>query len=171
MILTAEELLAGSDLHHTVLIPLELLHPGSEGQPPPGELPAVILRPLTVRDLQLILKAARQDDWLLSALMVQRALVEPELSQNQIAALPAGLLRYLADQVNRLSGIGFSEDTVEHLVQAPLARACFILAREFGWTPEQVSAMTMGQILLYLQMLGDGQRPSASSGRVPQEAR
>ena len=38
------------------------------------------------------------------------------------------------------------------LVQAPLAKACFVLAKEFGWTPEQVSGMTIGQILLYLEM-------------------
>jgi hypothetical protein len=37
-------------------------------------------------------------------------------------------------------------------VQAPLAKACFILAKEFGWTPEEVSGMTIGQILLYLEM-------------------
>ena len=41
---------------------------------------------------------------------------------------------------------------VEELVQAPLARACFILAKEFGWTPEEVSGMTIGQILLYIEM-------------------
>jgi hypothetical protein len=163
MILTAEELLAGSDLRHEVSIPADLLHPGNlppgQSQSQPEERSSVLLRPLAVRDLQLILKAARQDDLLTSALMVQRALVEPTLTQAQVAAMPAGLLRYLADQVNRISGIGVTIDTVEHLVQAPLARACFILAREFGWTPEQVSGMTLGQILLYLEMLGNGQKP------------
>ncbi|HEY64200.1 MAG TPA: hypothetical protein G4O02_06470 [Caldilineae bacterium] len=155
MTLTAEELLAGSEIRHQVPIPAELLHSSGETAPANKEA-TVILRPLTVRDLQLIVKAAREDDLLTSALMVQRALVEPELSQAQVAAMPAGLLRYLADQVNRISGIGVTADTVEHLVQAPLARACFILAREFGWTPQQVSEMTLGQILLYLEMLGDG---------------
>jgi hypothetical protein len=156
MILTAEDLLAGSELRHQIAIPDDLLPPDSRRAD--GEGPRlVVLRPLTVRDLQLIVKAARQDDLLTSALMVQRALVEPELSQGQVAALPAGLLRYLADQVNRVSGIGVTADTVERMVQAPLARACFILAREFGWTPQQVSEMTLGQILLYLEMLGDGQ--------------
>ncbi len=155
MILTAEDLLAGSEVRHEVTIPAELLHPNGETGPTDEEA-AVILRPLTVRDLQLIVKAAREDDLLTSALMVQRALVEPELNQAQVTAMPAGLLRYLADQVNRISGIGVTADTMEHLVQAPLARACFILAREFGWTPQQVSEMTLGQILLYLEMLSDG---------------
>ena len=34
------------------------------------------------------------------------------------------------------------------MVQAPLAKACFVLAKEFGWTPEEVSGMTIGQIRL-----------------------
>jgi len=157
MILTAEELLAGSEMRHEVPVPPELLHLNGEDHTDTDESPTVVLRPLTVRDLQLIVKAARQDDLLTSSLMVQRALLEPELNQAQVSAMPAGLLRYLADQVNRISGIGVTADTVQHLVQAPLARACFILAREFGWTPQQVSEMTLGQILLYLEMLGDGQ--------------
>ena len=35
----------------------------------------------------------------------------------------------------------------------PLVRAAFILAREFGWTPEQVGQLTLGQIMLHLQLL------------------
>jgi len=38
-------------------------------------------------------------------------------------------------------------------VRAPLARACFILAREFGWTPAECSELTVGQVLLYLEMI------------------
>jgi hypothetical protein len=38
-----------------------------------------------------------------------------------------------------------------------LAKACFILAKEFGWSPEDVSAMTIGQILLYLEMARRGE--------------
>ena len=154
MILTAEELLAGSQSRHQVPIPPELLSANGD-KAGPGDGGSVILRPLTVRDLQLVIKAARQDDLLMAALMVRQALVEPQLDQAQVAVLPAGLLRYLADQVNRISGIGVTADTMQHLVQAPLARACFILAREFGWTPQQVSEMTLGQILLYLEMLGE----------------
>jgi hypothetical protein len=56
------------------------------------------------------------------------------------------------DQINSVSGISTPKNALEEVVQAPLAKACFVLAREFGWTPEQVSAMTIGQILLYLEM-------------------
>lgn len=146
--LTAEELLAGGTINHEVALPAEAM--GQNGDPPQGG--RVILRPLTVRDLQQINKAARDDDSLTAALMLQLALVEPALKLNQILEMPAGRARFLVDQVNRISGINTPRDELEELVQAPLARACFVLAREFGWTPEEVSGMTIGQILLYLEM-------------------
>jgi len=47
------------------------------------------------------------------------------------------------------------------LAQAPLARASFILAKEFGWTLKQFNEMTIGQVLLFLQMLKDQKRRKA----------
>ena len=41
-----------------------------------------------------------------------------------------------------------------------MARACFVLAKEFGWTPEEVSGLTLGQILLYLEMANGGGQAS-----------
>lgn len=35
---------------------------------------------------------------------------------------------------------------------SPLVRTAYVLAREFGWTPEQIQAMTMAQVSIYLQM-------------------
>ena len=49
-------------------------------------------------------------------------------------------------------------------MQAPLARACYVLAREFGWTPEEVSGMTIGQILLYLEMTPDNGAETSVKG-------
>lgn len=144
--LSAEELLAGSALHHPVSIPAEILPAPAHG---PG---AVVLKPLTVKDLQLIVRAARDDAGLTAALMIQQALVEPPLAAAQVAALPAGLARFLVDAINRISGLSTTADELTEHVQAPLARACFALAREFGWTPEEVSGLTIGQILVYLQM-------------------
>lgn len=146
--LTAEELLAGSGLTHEVTIPIELLPEDGRGN---GSR-QVVLRPLTVKDLQTVVKAARDDAGLSSALMIQQALVEPSLSHTQVLKLPAGLAKFLVDKINELSGLTTTADALTEHVQAPLARACFILAREFGWTPEEVSGMTIGQILLYLQM-------------------
>lgn len=148
--LTAEELLAGTSLSHTVTIPADLLPAGRNGGG------TVTLKPLTVKDLQLIVRAARDDAGMTAALMIQQALVEPPLAAGQVSGLPAGVARYLVDEINRISGLSTSADEMTEHVQAPLARACFILAREFGWTPEQVSGLTIGQILLYLQMARPG---------------
>lgn len=146
MMLTTEELLAGGSLLHEVEIPAELLSLNSSSNQ------VVKLRPLTVRDLQLIGKAARDDESLSAALMIQQALVEPALKMEQISKLSGGLARFLVQKINAISGINTPQDALEELVQAPLARACFTLAKEFGWTPEEVSGMTIGQILLYLEM-------------------
>jgi hypothetical protein len=152
MSLTAEELLAGSALKHEVRIPPELLSGA------PADV-MVVLRPLTVQDLQRIGKAARSDSSLSATLMIQQAIVEPEMRLEEIMRLPAGLARFLVDKINSISGIDTPRDALQELVQAPLAKACFVLAKEFGWTPEEVSGMTIGQILLYLEMArGDGNK-------------
>jgi len=148
MPLTVEELLAGSALTHEVEMPAELMSTSADG---PADA-RIVLRPLTVRDLQRIGKAVRDDNSLSAALMIQQALVEPELKLEEVTRLSAGLARFLVERINVISGINTPRDALEELVQAPLARACFVLAKEFGWTPEEVSGMTIGQILLYLEM-------------------
>jgi len=181
MRLTAEELLAGGSLTYTVAVPPALLAAGAasagdngttpvapRGDAPapaaaPSEARTVVLRPLTLADIQVIVKAAREDDLLTSALILQRTLVEPKLAAAQVIALPAGLVRFLVDEVNRISGLDLPGEALTGAVQAPLSRACFVLAREFGWTPQEVSEMTIGQILLYLEMLnGTGQPAEAT---------
>lgn len=149
MMLSAEELLAGGSLTHEVELPAGLL--GGNGADA-----RVVLRPLTVRDLQRIAKAAQDDEGMSAALMVQQALVQPQLKLDQVSSLPAGVARFLVDRINEISGISTPRNALEELVQAPLAKACFVLAREFGWTPEEVSGMTIGQILLYLEMAHRG---------------
>jgi hypothetical protein len=143
-LVSAEELLAGSSLERTITIPAELA--GAAG------VSGVRMRPLTVRDLQRISKAAKEDESLSGSFLIQQALVEPVLSHEQVLQLPAGLARFLIDRVNEISGIDAPRDALQEFVQAPLAKACFILAKEFGWTAEDVSGMTIGQILLYLEM-------------------
>ncbi|HEV7377135.1 MAG TPA: hypothetical protein VGN95_20630 [Pyrinomonadaceae bacterium] len=152
MALTAEELLAGGALTHEVEVSSELLSSNGRGLPDAR----VTLRPLTVRDLQRINKAARDDESLSAALMIQHALVEPALKIDQVTELPAGLARFLLDSINAISGISTARTELQEAVQAPLARACFVLAKEFGWTPEEVSGLTIGQILLYLEMAHGG---------------
>ena len=148
MTLSSEDLLAGGALRHEIEVPPEYLN--GAGQSETGR--TVSAQPLTVRDVQLIGKAARDDEGLSAALMIQQALVEPKLKLEQVQQLPAGLARHLVDRINEISGIDLPRNALQEMVQAPLARACFVLSREFGWTPEEVSGMTIGQILLYLEM-------------------
>ncbi len=152
MALTAEELLAGGSLTHEVDVPADVLPSNGDG-PFAG---AVVLRPLTVRHLQQIGKAGRDDEELAAALIIQRGLVEPSLTLEQVADLPAGAARFLVERINAISGVSTPRDELEEVVQEPLARACFFLAKEFGWTAEDVSAMTVGQILLYLELARGG---------------
>ena len=70
----------------------------------------------------------------------------------------AGLVEFLLHEVNRISGLALAGDELEQVVHAPLARACFVLAREFGWTPDECARLTIGQVLLYVDLLGRGER-------------
>jgi hypothetical protein len=151
--LSAEELLAGSALTFEVEVPAAILHPGNSAGNEAGEGGTVQLRPLTVHDLQLVSRAARESDSLLATLMVQRALVEPAMSVAQVSTLPVGLVQLLLHHVNRISGISATSNQLASAAEAPLAKAAFVLAREFGWTPQQVGELTLGQVLLHLQML------------------
>jgi hypothetical protein len=87
--------------------------------------------------------------------MVQTALVDPQLTVSQVAGLQVGLLQFLLGEVNRISGISANATSVQDAAEDPLVRAAFLLSREFGWTPDQVGALTLGQVLLHLQMLKD----------------
>lgn len=148
--LTADELLAGSALSFDISVPASLVEPGRL-----GEAGQVRLRPLTVRDLQLISRAARDNDALVGALMVHTALVEPALNVGQVNGLGAGLMEFLLAEVNRISGLAVEPASLASAAEAPIARAAHVLAQRFGWTPEQIGALTLGQILLHLQMLRD----------------
>ena len=152
MMLSAEELLAGSRLTFEVEVPEEILEPTRNGN---GEGPArkVQLRPLTVNDLQLVSRAAKESDNLVATLMVQRALVEPEMSVAEATTMHVGLMQFLLRQVNRISAIEATSDLLSATMEAPLTKAAFVLAKEFGWTPQQVNELTLGQVLLHLKML------------------
>jgi len=150
--LTPETLLGGSALTTEVEIPQRLL-----GALPPEDR-RVCLKPLSVHDLRLIHRAARDSDELTAALMVQRALVDPVLTLQQVSAMSAGLLQFLLRQVNDISGIHVTEQEIADALQDPLTQASLELAREFGWTPEQIGELTMGQVALHLQMLRNQSR-------------
>ena len=115
MTLTAEELLAGSALNHTISIPSDLL----TGNGYSVANTEVVIRPLTVRDLQRISKAAHDDDNLSAALMIVQAMVEPNLKLDQVTQLPAGIARFLVEQINTISGVNTPRSTLEAMVQVP----------------------------------------------------
>lgn len=150
--LSADELLAGGGLTFEIAVPAEVLRPGMDADTETNSR-TVKLRPLTVQDLQLISRAAKEDDELVATLMVQRALVEPTLSVAEVSTMHVGLMQYLMSEVNRISGISMTSGELSEATEDPLVKAAFVLAREFGWTPEQINQLTLGQVLLHTEML------------------
>jgi hypothetical protein len=150
--LSAEDLLAGAAGTFTVTLPAAVLRPGP-GDAPSGIAGEVQLRPLQIRDVERVTRAAKEQRVLTSVLMVQQALVSPKLTVEQVGSLSAGLVQYLLQRVNQISGLDLGEEELDKAVKAPLAKACFVLSREFGWTPAECSELTIGQVLLYLEML------------------
>lgn len=153
--LTASDLLAGSQLVFKIKIPDKILKPLTEAglDENSEQVQTVRLKPLTVKDLQRIARAAKESDDLLAAFMVQKSLVEPEMTIRQVLSMHVGLMQYLLQKVNQISGIETTADQISSSLEAPLSKAAFILAREFGWTPQEINELTFGQILLHLQML------------------
>jgi hypothetical protein len=156
--LTTDELLLGATATHEIEIPAEVLRPAGDAEPESDEPPGrVVLRPLLLSDVQRIHQAAHESRDLTSVLMVQQALVDPKVTVEDVNGMHAGLVEFLLHEVNRISGLALGGDELEEAVQAPLARACFVLAREFGWTPDECARLTVGQVLLYLELLGRGE--------------
>jgi hypothetical protein len=159
MFLTPEELMAGGNMSYEIEIPEAVLHPKLDGEPVnPDTGKKVKLRPLTVKDVQLIAKAAKADEVLTSILMIQKAVVEPQLKQSDIANMHSGLIGFLVDRINYISGLSTTEDEIQEIAESPIVQAFFVLAKEFNWTPQQVREMTVGQILGYLEMLNQAKR-------------
>lgn len=149
--LTGEELLAGASLDFEMEIPDEILHPvhGSANK----LASKVRMRPLSVMDLQLINRAAKENDNLVAALMIHRALIEPQMTVPQVSSMHVGLTQYLLSCVNEISGITSSAKQLDDAVEAPLTKAAYVLSKAFGWSPQQVGELTLGQMLLNLKML------------------
>jgi hypothetical protein len=157
MLITPEELLAGKEMTYDVEVPPSVLTAGEEGQRN-SEAKKIRLRPLTIKDVQLIAKAAQDDEVLTSELMIHRAVVEPKLNQNEIAGMPGGLVRFLVESINRISGLNAGADDLKEMAGSPIVQAFFVLAKEFNWTPQQVKQMTVGQIIGYLELLNNTKR-------------
>lgn len=165
--LSADDLLLGASATFEVVVPRDVLAPSGSPGDEDGDM-TVVLRPLQLADIARIDRAGRDDATLVSVLMVAQSLVDPAMSIDQVQRMHAGLVEFLLDHVNRISGLRVPADELAEQVQAPLAKACFVLAREFGWTPDDCSGLTVGQVLLYLEMLGRGEAvdPGAVGARA-----
>ena len=150
---SVEELLLGGRGTHAVTVPRDVLSPAEPGL---TDGPVTVeLRPLVLADVQRLQRAAHDDRALMSVLMVQQAMVSPTVTLEQVNAMHCGLVEFLVGEVNRISGLRMGRDELDEVIRAPLARACFELARHFGWTPDECADLTVGQILVYLEMLGN----------------
>jgi hypothetical protein len=157
MLITPEELLAGKELTYEVEVPVTVLANG-EDRPKNSEAKKIRLRPLTIKDVQLIARAAQDDEVLTSVLMIHRAVVEPKLQQSEIGDMPGGLVRFLVEQINRISGLSAGDGELKEIAASPIVQTFFVLAKEFNWTPQQVKQMTVGQIISYLELLNQTRR-------------
>jgi hypothetical protein len=146
-VLAAQDLLAGSTITHDVRVPREILTPGAQPLEDDG---IVRMRPLNVAILTLISRAAREDPSLIPLLMIKESLVEPVLTLDQIRRMHVGLVHFLVEGVGFISGLGSDNEALDETASSPLGQTHILLAKHFGWTPEQVSQLTPGQVAVYL---------------------
>ena len=109
------------------------------------------LRPLSVGVLALISRAAREDAGLVPLLMIKEALVEPVLGLDQVRQMHLGLVHFLIQQINLISGLGPDGESIDNAASSALGETHLLLAKHFGWTPEQVSQLTPAQVAVYLK--------------------
>lgn len=152
--LSVEELLSGGAFTHDIELPEQVLWPsglaqhGSTHQDDP--IHKIRLRPLNVATLTLITRAAQDNAGLVPLLMIKEALVEPSMNLDQIQKMHIGLVHFLVNQVNRISGLTTDDDALDRALNSSLVQTQLLLAQHFGWTPEQVMDLSPGQIAIYL---------------------
>lgn len=146
-VLSAHDLLSGSQIIHEIQIPAAILTPHTLNN---DFVQTVRIRPLSLATITVISKAARDDASLVPVLMVKEAVVEPVLSFDQVRQMQIGLVHYLVSQINRVSGLGTDGSVMEETLNSPLGQTHWVLAQHFGWTPDQVSQLTPAQVAVYL---------------------
>jgi hypothetical protein len=82
--------------------------------------------------------------------MLKESLFEPELGLDDIRRLHVGLVQFLLDRINEISGLHGLDGGADEAARSALGGTHLLLARHFGWTPEQVSQLTPGQVAVYL---------------------
>lgn len=103
LMLTADDLLAGSNGTFDLVIPPKILNPT---QSETLEEEALIkIKPLTIGAFQLIMKAAKSDPGLIPLLMIKEAVIEPSLSINQVKQMHIGLVEFIVHHIRTISGL------------------------------------------------------------------
>jgi len=148
-LLAAQDLLAGSGVTHEIRVHREVLAPGAQPAEDAGD-GTVRMKPLSIAVLALISRAAREDPGLIPLLMIKESLVEPALGLDQIRQMHVGLVHFLVGKVNLISGLAADGGALDETVGSPLGQTHILLAKHFGWTPEQVAQLTPGQVAVYL---------------------
>ena len=146
-ILSAQDLLAGSTLTHEVDVPEAI--PSLAG-PRRRRRRDGSGRPLSVGMLALISRASREDPALVPLLMIKEGLVEPAVTIEQARQMHVGLVHFLVGKINEASGLGAEGEALERALGSPAGQVQILLARHFGWTPQQVAQLTPGQVMVYL---------------------
>ncbi len=141
--------MAGSLLIHDIAVPEEVRLP-KLGVAKSGERRFVRMRPLSVGTLAIISRAARDDASLVPLLMIKEAMVEPAVTLDQVRQMHVGLVHFLVGEINQISGLGPDGEAYEEALRSPAARTHLLLAKHFGWTPEQVAQLTPAQVMVYL---------------------
>jgi hypothetical protein len=148
-VLSAQDLLTGSKLIHHITVPGRVLNPAGATEDNSDAL-IVRMRPLDVGTLALISRAARDDVSLIPLLMIKESLVEPTVTLDQLRQMHIGLVHFLVTRVYLISGLTEQGESLLEAAESPNSAAYLLLAKHFGWTPEQVSQLTPGQVAVYL---------------------
>lgn len=169
--LSADDLLQGSQVTHEIKIPPAILTLAEEAH---ADSATVLLRPLSMGTLTLISRAAHDDLSLIPLLTIKESLVDPTLSLEQVRSLNVGLVHYLVQQINLVSGLTADGEVNDGAATSPQTQGYVLLAKHFGWTPEQVSQLTPGQVAIYLagvqQLLNLEKGVSHESSGIPATA-
>jgi hypothetical protein len=104
--LTAEDLLFGVHSSYDVAVPQSLLQPTADR----SEIGAdkdknVQLQPLSLRTFQRIVKTCQYDSDQISRYMIREGLINPKLTDEQIAMLPVGIANFLVEKIQWISGL------------------------------------------------------------------
>ena len=147
-ILSTDDLITGSSVIHDITIPGEVLSPQAQEENVVSG--TVRLRPLTITALTSISKAAQDDPGLVSLLLVNQSLIDPKVTVEQVRHMHVGLVQFLVEKINLISGLTAQGGTVSSSLDSSFTKAHILLAKHFGWTPQQVSQLTPGQVAVYL---------------------